>query len=155
MLNENQSTKPYASAIAILRQQIKANAEKGSAIRAEITRLRGQPDTGPERHALWQDKRAIGLETRHLLLAYGILRGRSYVSIEPRSRTEPSAFDVRTHILRALGFEPHPYNSTQYSTTERTEGQVPPEAFTVSNLQKLFKREEPKPVAVEAPVAAA
>jgi hypothetical protein len=63
----------------ILKNRIKDLAQQGRALRARI-----QTTKGPERHALWNEKRAIGRKARVSLLAYGFLRGVPYRAIEPR-----------------------------------------------------------------------
>src|SRR5277367_5054688 len=58
--------------------EIRSVREPGGAPnrRAEVKKLR-HPETGPERAALWADKREVKDKTRHYLLAYAFLRGRS------------------------------------------------------------------------------
>jgi len=60
--------------------------------KADLKEFR-RPETGPERYALWNEKRDEGITARYLLLAYGALRGRSYKQIEPSCRegNEPVA----------------------------------------------------------------
>ena len=55
---------------------------------AQGRRLRNRIQTtaGLERHALWNDKRAVGRQARAALLAYGFLRGVPYSRIEPHCR---------------------------------------------------------------------
>ena len=62
-----------------LKNRIKNLSEEGRTLRAKI-----QAAAGPERHALWNEKRAIGRKARVSLLAYGFLRGVPYRRIEPR-----------------------------------------------------------------------
>jgi hypothetical protein len=71
--------------------EIRSVREPGGAPirRAELKKLR-HPETGAERSALWADKRDLKDRTRHCLLAYAFLRGRSYASQEPACKSAPS-----------------------------------------------------------------
>ena len=40
--------------------------------------------SGMDRWHAWQDKRAFGRDTRHLLLAYAFVRGMPYLAAEPK-----------------------------------------------------------------------
>jgi hypothetical protein len=62
-----------------LKNRIKILAEQGRTLQGKI-----QATAGPERHSLWNEKRAIGRKARVSLLAYGFLRGMAYRRIEPR-----------------------------------------------------------------------
>ena len=64
-----------------------------------------RPETGPERYALWNDKRWEGYEARHCLLAIGLLKGRSYLSMEPKcfDDHQPSCSYILSLIHEALG----------------------------------------------------
>lgn len=87
--------------------EIKAVREPGGAPirRAEVKRLR-HPETGPERAALWDDKREIKDKTRHYLLAYAFLRGRAYASQEPACKSAPSLSWIASIIGEAGGKAP-------------------------------------------------
>lgn len=45
-----------------------------------------RPETGQVRYHLWYDKRDAGQRTRDLMLAYGLLRGTPYKSIEQKCK---------------------------------------------------------------------
>lgn len=55
-----------------------------------------RPETGPARDELWSLKRDEGCKARHLLLAYGALRGRAYARIEGKCRedNQPNEFKI-------------------------------------------------------------
>lgn len=71
-----------------LKAMIKGLAEGGSRARAFIHAAKGD-----KRYRRWDEKRAIGLEARYHLLAYGLLRGIPYDIIEPNS-TKTVVFGV-------------------------------------------------------------
>jgi hypothetical protein len=87
--------------------EIKAVREPGGAPirRAEVKKLR-HPETGPERAALWADKREVKDKTRHHLLAYAFVRGRSYASQEPKCKSAPSRSWIAGIIQEAGGQVP-------------------------------------------------
>lgn len=93
------------SAILNLKQEVKVYAADGQAIRRKIQGLGKAPETGPERSSLWEEKRGVGAEARHSLLAYGLLRGVSYKTMESKVRegNEPSASLILDRIHWALG----------------------------------------------------
>jgi hypothetical protein len=66
-----------------LKAKIKDQAALGRTLRSRI-----QGSAGPDRHALWNEKRAVGAEARVLLLAYGFLRGVPYAHIERHCRPD-------------------------------------------------------------------
>lgn len=81
--------------IHALRSAIREQVSLSRAKRAEIDRLRTEgPSTGPARCALWREKRAIGSDTRDMLLALGFVRGRAYARIEPHTQDAPYAGNV-------------------------------------------------------------
>lgn len=80
--------------IKLLKDSIKALAADGVEIHKQIIALRPVPDSGPERDKLWRKKRDLGSRTRAKLLAYAMLRGRSYASVESSCRNKPWAIDV-------------------------------------------------------------
>lgn len=47
-----------------------------------------RPETGPERNALWVDKRARGYSTREYLLLWAMLRGKAYKTVEATCKEE-------------------------------------------------------------------
>jgi hypothetical protein len=63
-----------------LKAKIKGLAEGGARARAFIHAAKGD-----KRYRRWDEKRAIGLEARYHLLAYGLLRGIPYETLEPNS----------------------------------------------------------------------
>jgi hypothetical protein len=64
-----------------LKTRIKDLAAEGRALRGRI-----QTTSGPERHALWNEKRRVGRRARAALLAYAFLRGVPHERMEPRCR---------------------------------------------------------------------
>jgi hypothetical protein len=78
-LNQTEETMELSA----LKSQICAAAREGQAIQKKIQTTRAD-----ERHALWNQKRALGRQTRQLLLAYGYVRGVAYRRIEPRCRRD-------------------------------------------------------------------
>lgn len=129
--------KKYSSAIKCLREKFKAEAAKGSAIRATIVSLKWKdspesqdalrtvreakraggrrtigkrllkphrrPETGNQRYALWNDKREVGREARHCLLAMGFLKDRPYRTLEPEGSSYPSISTIYDLIQEAQG----------------------------------------------------
>jgi hypothetical protein len=71
-----------------LKARIKQLAAEGCVLRNRILQTHG-----PERHALWNEKRTVGRRARAALLAYAYMRG------VPRSRLEP---------VRSVGNDLHP-----------------------------------------------
>lgn len=84
-------------AVESIKNQIKHNVEQSYAIRSKIHQAKGK-----ERHALWNEKRAVGEGTRYLLLAYACLRGKQYDRIEPVGSSIPSASGILSEIHAAL-----------------------------------------------------
>lgn len=73
--------------IAHLRSAIRSQESASRALRQEINALRaGGPATGPDRSMLHQRKQALGCDTRALLLALAMVRGRTYRSVEATAR---------------------------------------------------------------------
>jgi len=83
--------KKYRSAIKTLRANINSLSKEKVRLRAEIRKLsfddagNPRPDTGPDRntmriHYRWQ----VGRHIRASLIAYGLLRGKPYKTIEPK-----------------------------------------------------------------------
>ncbi len=69
------------SELAVLREEIKSAASEGRATNALIREARGD-----ERRALRDRKGSIGQDARVLLLAYALLRGVPYTSLERTTR---------------------------------------------------------------------
>ena len=85
--------------IAVLKNNVKALAAQGAALRVAIHQT-----AGPERHRLWCEKRRVGAEARRALLAYGFARGVPYRRIEPRCREgNPARAAWIAHALEPLG----------------------------------------------------
>jgi hypothetical protein len=57
-----------------------------------------RPETGPERNALWTEKRSLGYSTREYLLLWSMLRGKAYKTVEVKCNEEnyPSAYGMLT-----------------------------------------------------------
>jgi hypothetical protein len=87
--------------------EIRASRDPNGAAarRAERKKLR-HPETGGERSGLWDDKRELKDKTRHHLLAYAFLRGRSYMSQEPKCKSAPSLSWIASIIGDAGGETP-------------------------------------------------
>ncbi len=85
-----------------LRFQVKESAAQGADLQRQISVLRAQPDTGSERHQLWIRKKAVGAESRRLLLAYALLRGRPYAQLEPKCHEKASAWWIEQVIHGAF-----------------------------------------------------
>ena len=66
-----------------LKAKIKGLAASGLKTRELINK-----STGKKRDGHWNIKRLIGQETRYHLIAYGLIRGKSYNEIEPNSNKE-------------------------------------------------------------------
>ena len=62
--------------------------------------------SGMSRWVSWQDKRHYGRDTRHLLLAYGMVRGLPYLACEAKCGefNRPSSSAIAAHA-RAHGIE--------------------------------------------------
>lgn len=95
-----------------LKNRIKESASEGSEIHSKIAALKWKPgrplvqrdesgrkisgkkawkafrrpETGYERHCLWSDKRSVKQDARWNQVVYGMLRGRAYRSLEPKTR---------------------------------------------------------------------
>ena len=80
--------------IKILKDSIKALAAEGLEIHKQIIAMRSVPESGPERDKLWRKKRDVGAKARAKLLAYAMLRGRPYATVESKCRNKPWAIDI-------------------------------------------------------------
>jgi hypothetical protein len=87
--------KPEAREQVATIQAERRASEKPTVGKAELKAFR-RPETGPQRAALWAEKREEGEKARYLLLAYGALRGRSYAQLEATCREDnkPSAYRI-------------------------------------------------------------
>lgn len=59
---------------------------------------------GDDRSYAWRDKRSYGWETRHTLLMYAMVRGRSYAACEKKCHDAPSAYHI-TVMAEKFGFK--------------------------------------------------
>ena len=91
-------------AVNKLREQVKESAARGADIQRRISSLQGA-GTGTERHLLWNEKKAVGVRTRHLLLAYGLLRGVPYHRMERQAHIAPNPSMVSRVIIEAMTYE--------------------------------------------------
>ena len=69
-----------------LRASIASKAAQSKSLRAEINAKRSDSGSGPERHRIELERRALGSQTRLLLLMLAMLRGRTRASLEPVAR---------------------------------------------------------------------
>lgn len=88
----------YAVNCAKFRVKIKSLAEEARIIRCETKRLRGVPGADTLRN---HNVLVVRDEQRHTLLAYALLRGRPYRSVEPVSHKEVNPTKIH-RILRSL-----------------------------------------------------
>lgn len=93
--------------------------------RAERKALR-HPETGGQRAQLRVEKRDHKDDARHVLLAYGFVRGRPYASMERTCKVSPSAGLIHWHLTEVLGKENVPWTKEQISSW--LEGTVAEEA---------------------------
>ena len=61
-----------------------------------------RPDTGPARHQLHLDRKYLSLGTRNLLLAYAILRGKAYHTLETSCETYPNVTNIAIVLEKCL-----------------------------------------------------
>ena len=61
--------------------------------KTELKRFR-RPETGQERYDLWRSKRQTGSNARYAYLAYGMLRGKAYLTIESKCEVMPNAWAI-------------------------------------------------------------
>lgn len=62
-----------------------------------------RPETGPDRYSLWDEKRGVGSGARIYLLLYGMVRGRTYQSIERKCDEPPSSYLLWINLAKLLG----------------------------------------------------
>lgn len=82
------------SKYAKIKETIKERQETSRAIHRRIRQA-----TGLERHELRLEKRRFGIETRHILLAYGRMRGKRYASMERCCVQPPSPSAIADFVL--------------------------------------------------------
>lgn len=78
------------------------------ALAGAVAAKRIPESTGMTRWCEWEEKRQLGIPTRHALLAYAFARGRPYASLEAKVRegNGPSAHRVEALLQEAgLPFE--------------------------------------------------
>jgi len=81
--------------IARLRSAIRAQESASRGLRAQINALRAEgPSTGQERCNLNVRRKTLGGETRILLLALAMVRGRTYASQESKTRDGVASLDI-------------------------------------------------------------
>lgn len=68
-----------------------------------------RPETGSERCSLALSLGYGDWVIREHLLLYGMLRGRSYKEIEPKSRSLPSYWGLHNLLVEKFGTDPCPY----------------------------------------------
>lgn len=100
--------KNHKNAIKHIQATLKILAEKKRGIKQEILVLKqAGAETGPERDRLWNSYQwPHRVDARSAHLAIGILRGRSYASIEPKSSEPPLSARVLNQILTAFAEDP-------------------------------------------------
>lgn len=64
-----------------------------------------RPETGPDRYVHWNDKRGVGWDARHCILAMGLLKEMPYSRMEPgcHDTNKPSCSYILDLIHQALG----------------------------------------------------
>lgn len=82
----------------LLKTKVKELSAHGRDIRLSMTGTKG-----PERDALWNDKREHGRTTRAWLLAYGLWKGKPYYKIEKFARQLPSIYDILDCLAQVQG----------------------------------------------------
>lgn len=88
-------------ALATLKSEVKSRASESREVHALI-----RAASGLERHELRMRKRGIGEGTRARLLASAWLRGRPYLSVEPRCNREALygvLYQVKVRLAAVLG----------------------------------------------------
>lgn len=81
--------------IARLRSAIRTQEAASRGLRAQINALRAEgPSTGQERCNLNVRRKTLGSETRILLLALAMVRGRTYASQESKTRDSVASLDI-------------------------------------------------------------
>jgi hypothetical protein len=130
--------------IARLRSTIRSQESASRGMRQEINALRVEgPSSGQARCNLNVRRKAIGCETRVLLLALAMVRGRPYASQESTAREAVPAMDVtRASLGLPLGY-----------------GSISNDALTACmaeiNGVAAWAKGGPSPVTYAAPVAVA
>lgn len=74
---------------------------------------------GPERDRYWQLKREIGKETRHYLIAYGFLRGKTFREMEPNADLSSARWNISSsRIVDIIKLEKGHYTGWTYEEVE-------------------------------------
>ena len=82
------------SKYAKIRETLSERQETSRAIHRRIRQAKGL-----ERHELRLEKRRYGVETRHILLAYGRIRGKAYAAMERHCVQPPSPSAIADFVL--------------------------------------------------------
>jgi hypothetical protein len=110
--------------LRVLRAKVIGFQKAGITISRQITKSHGS-----QKNALWNEKRLLGYESRHHLIAYGLLRGLKYESIEIPHKHNPANPYMITQIMND--------HAKTYS------GHVDPrrrESFTLDDVKGLVNR---------------
>lgn len=77
---------------------------KSLAVYGVICRNKINETSGRERWDAWEEKRAIGTQTRIHYIAYGLIRGREYSTIEPKinDHNDPCALPYRARAVAGI-----------------------------------------------------
>lgn len=81
-------------AIEKMRAVIKADALTARDITKQIHHCPRGPEHGPARDELWNQKRSGRRQRRERLLAYGLLRGKTYSRIEAKCDRAPHEYGI-------------------------------------------------------------
>jgi len=88
---------------ALIKEQIKVREARSRALSAEIQKLKeGGAATGQERCKLQAQRKYLGVQTRALLVAYSILRGRPLWRQEPKYQHGRNLSVSQIDVLRSL-----------------------------------------------------
>ena len=88
------------STIVRLRSSIRSQEAASRDLRAQINVLRLQgPSTGQERCNLHREKGYLASDTRDMLLALAMVRGRSYRTVEQKTNWPPQQYSVAARVL--------------------------------------------------------
>ena len=87
-------------AIAQLKKQIKLDTETARAISHSISALPRTKETAETRERMWESKRAGRRGRRYRLLAYAMLRGVAYASVEPHCKSKPHFWEIHSALRK-------------------------------------------------------
>lgn len=80
-MEKNEKTREFV-------KKTKVELKEAQALSQKIRKEKIHPHTGMNRWQGWQEKRALGYNTRILLLAYAFIRGRKYAQVEAPNSTD-------------------------------------------------------------------